>query len=128
MTNDHCVYVYVGSVGFDGRIFSGSPSLADLKHYSADLSAEEKSFLDTEVNELCEVLDDYKISCDRDLPEEFWIKAKKNGFFGMIITKEYGGKGFSHNCHSQVLQKIATRSGCAAGTVAVPNSLGKQKQ
>lgn len=42
----------------------------------------------------------------------------------MIIPKAYGGKGFSAHAHSQVVQKISTRSGSAAATVAVPNSLG----
>lgn len=114
-----------GTVGFDGKIFSGSPRLQDLERYSAALTAEESSFLDTEVNELCELLDNHQISCDRDLPLDFWVQCKKHGFFGMIISKEYGGKGFSHHAHSLVLQKIATRSGCAGATVAVPNSLGE---
>jgi acyl-CoA dehydrogenase len=42
----------------------------------------------------------------------------------MIIPKQYGGKGFSAHGHSQVVQKISTRSGSAAATVTVPNSLG----
>lgn len=42
----------------------------------------------------------------------------------MIIPKQYGGKGFSAHGHSQVVQKISTRSSSAAGTVTVPNSLG----
>ena len=42
----------------------------------------------------------------------------------MIIPKEYGGKGFSAHGHSQVVQIISTRSGSAAGTITVPNSLG----
>lgn len=82
------------------------------------------AFLDKEVNELCEILDDYKITEDRDFPEEFWNRCKKQGFFGMIIPKQYGGKGFSAHGHSQVIQKISTRSGSAAGTITVPNSLG----
>ena len=51
------------------------------------------AFLDKEVNELCEILDDHKITEDRDFPEEFWNRCKKQGFFGMIIPKQYGGKG-----------------------------------
>lgn len=113
-----------GTVGFDRNIFSGDPSLADLKKYSVKLSAEEQAFLDKEVQELCELLDDHKITEDRDFPEEFWNRCKKQGFFGMIIPKQYGGKGFSAHGHSQVVQKISTRSGSAAGTVTVPNSLG----
>ncbi|KAJ1437270.1 hypothetical protein B484DRAFT_392834 [Ochromonadaceae sp. CCMP2298] len=113
-----------GTVGFDGNIFTGNPSSKDLKGYSVKASPEEQAFLDNEVHELCELLDDHKITEDRDMPEEFWNRCKKQGFFGMIIPKEYGGKGFSAHGHSQVVQKISTRSGSAAGTVTVPNSLG----
>lgn len=121
--NENRLYLE-GTVGFDRKIFSGSPLLSDLDHYSCRLSDEEHAFLNGEVDELCELLDNHQISCDRDLPEAFWTRCKTNGIFGMIISKEFGGKGFSHNLHSQVLQKISTRSGCAAATVAVPNSLG----
>lgn len=113
-----------GTVGFDRNIFSGDPKLSDLKNYSVKLSPEEQSFLDNEVRELCEILDDHKITEDRDMPEEFWERCKKQGFFGMIIPKQYGGKGFSAHGHSQVVQMISTRSSSAAGTVTVPNSLG----
>eukprot|EP01035_Chromulina_nebulosa_P026393 gene26393-34540_t len=113
-----------GTVGFDRVIFSGNPTLKDLKNYAIKASPEEQAFLDKEVNELCEILDDYKVTADRDMPEEFWNRCKKQGFFGMIIPKQYGGKGFSAHGHSQVVQKISTRSSSAAGTVTVPNSLG----
>jgi len=113
-----------GTVGFDKNIFEGNPTLADLKKYSPKLSADEQSFLDKETNALCEKLDDYKITEDRDMPEEIWNIAKKQGFFGMIIPKKYGGKGFSPHGHSQVITKISTRSGSAAATISVPNSLG----
>lgn len=73
---------------------------------------------------MCEILDDYQITNDRDMPEEFWNRCKKQGFFGMIIPKQYGGKGFSAHGHSQVVQKVSTRSGSAAATITVPNSLG----
>ena len=82
------------------------------------------AFLDNEVNELCEVLNDYQITEDRDFPEEFWNRCKQQGFFGMIIPKEYGGKGFSAHGHSQVVQKVSTRSTSASATITVPNSLG----
>lgn len=114
-----------GTVGFDRNIFCGDPSLQDLKKYPpAKASSDEQAFLDNEVNELCEILDDYQITEDRDMPQEFWDRCKKQGFFGMIVPKEYGGKGFSAHGHSQVVQKISTRCGSAAGTVTVPNSLG----
>ncbi len=113
-----------GTVGFDKNIFSGNPTLADLKKYDVPRSDELQSFMDNEVQELCELMDDHKITEDRDFPVEFWDKCKKEGFFGMIIPKKYGGKGFSAHGHSQVVQKLSTRSGSAAGTVTVPNSLG----
>ncbi|KAJ8533291.1 hypothetical protein ON010_g13965 [Phytophthora cinnamomi] len=53
-----------------------------------------------------------------------WQFIKEKGFLGMIIPKEYGGKQFSAHGHSVVITKIATRSGTAAVTVCVPNSLG----
>jgi acyl-CoA dehydrogenase len=114
----------LGTVSFESKIFSGSPELRDLHKYKQFLTAEEQLFLDKEVNELCELVDNYQVSRDRDLPEEFWLKCKETGIFGLMIAKEYGGKAFSHNLHSQVLQKISSRSGDAAATVAVPNSLG----
>jgi alkylation response protein AidB-like acyl-CoA dehydrogenase len=113
-----------GTVGFDKDIFTGNPSLLDLKKYQIKNSAEEQSFLDNEVQEMCEMLDDHQITEERDFPEEFWTRCKQQGFFGMIIPKEYGGKGWGGHGHSQVVQKLSTRSASAAATVTVPNSLG----
>lgn len=113
-----------GTVGFDRNLFSGDSSLSDLKNYNVKLSPDEQAFMDTKVNELCEILDDYKVTEDRDFSEEFWNRCKKDGFFGMIIPKAFGGKGFSAHGHSQVVQKVSTRCGSAAGTITVPNSLG----
>jgi len=42
----------------------------------------------------------------------------------MIIPRRYGGLEFSAYAHSCVLIKIASRSGTASSTIAVPNSLG----
>ena len=50
-----------GTVGFDRNIFQGNPTLADLKKYAVKASPDEQAFLDKEVNELCEILDDYKV-------------------------------------------------------------------
>jgi len=113
-----------GTVGFDKNIFSGDPSLKDLRKYTVPNNPEEKAFLENEVNKLCEIVDDHKITEDRDFSEEIWKMCKSQGFFGLIIPKQYGGKGFSAHAHSQVVQKISTRSSSLAGTVTVPNSLG----
>ncbi|KAE8899629.1 hypothetical protein PF003_g16698 [Phytophthora fragariae] len=107
-----------GTVGFDRDIFSGAPSLATLDKYSAQLSAEEQAFMDNEVQQLCEMIDDYGVTRDQDLPLKVWQFIKEKGFLGMIIPKEYGGKQLSAHGHSVVITKIATRSGTAAVTVA----------
>ncbi|ETW03800.1 hypothetical protein H310_05165 [Aphanomyces invadans] len=113
-----------GTVGFDRDIFSGSPKLSALDKYSAKLTPEEQSFLDNEVNELCEMLSDYDIFHKQDLPLEAWKFIKEKGFLGMIIPKQYGGKQFTAHGHSQVITKLNTRSTTAGVTVCVPNSLG----
>ena len=108
------------------RLFTGNPDWSKLLAFAqAKLTDEEQAFLDGPVDELCAMLDDWKINWEwRDLPPEAWdfIKAKK--FFGMIIPKAFGGLGFSPYAHSEVVRKISSRSLTAAVTVMVPNSLG----
>ena len=115
-----------GDVWWDADLFTGDPDWSKLLAFpQAALTDEEKAFLNGPVDELCAMLDDWKINWEwRDLPPEAWdfIKAKK--FFGMIIPKEHGGLGFSPYAHSEVVRKISTRSLAAAVTVMVPNSLG----
>jgi acyl-CoA dehydrogenase len=89
------------------------------------LSDEEKSFLANEVETLCGMLDDWKITHEwGDLPPDVWQFLKDKGFFAMIIPKQYGGREFSAVANSEVLVKIASRSATCASIVAVPNSLG----
>src|SRR5215472_16369837 len=115
-----------GDVWWDADLFTGDPDWSKLLAFpQAVLTDEERAFLNGPVDELCAMLDDWKINWEwRDLPQEAWdfIKAKK--FFGMIIPKEHGGLGFSPYAHSEVVRKISTRSLAAAVTVMVPNSLG----
>jgi acyl-CoA dehydrogenase len=115
-----------GTVWWEGELFSGRPRpdrLFDLP--PPRLSAEEQAFLDGPVERLCRMIDDWEVT-ERlhDLPPEVWRYIKDNGFFGMIIPREYGGLGFSALGHSAVVMKLATRSISAAVTVMVPNSLG----
>lgn len=113
-----------GTVGFDRDIFSGKPKLSALDKYTAELTAEDQKFIDNEVQQLCEMLDDYSIGINQDLPPAAWKFIKDKGFLGMIIPKEYGGLQLTAHGHSMVVTKIATRSAAAAVTVCVPNSLG----
>jgi acyl-CoA dehydrogenase len=115
-----------GDVWWDADLFTGAPDWSKLLAVTpASLTAEEQAFLEGPVNELCAMLDDWKISWElRDLPPEVWVFIKKHRFFGMIIPKEFGGLGFSPYAHSEVVRKVSTRSVTAAVTVMVPNSLG----
>ncbi|MFL1464530.1 acyl-CoA dehydrogenase [Marinobacter sp. HN1S83] len=115
-----------GSVDWDGELFSGQPEWSKLLDAKpAHLTSEEQAFLDGPVEKLCGMLDDWKITHENyDLPDKVWKFIRENGFFGLMIPKEQGGKGFSHTAHSEIVMKISTRSVSAAVTVMVPNSLG----
>ncbi len=115
-----------GDVWWDADLFTGNPDWSKLLASApATLTAEETAFLNGPVDELCAMLDDWKINWEwRDLPPEAWAFIKQEKFFGMIIPKEFGGLGFSPYAHSEVVRKISTRSLTAAVTVMVPNSLG----
>ncbi len=114
-----------GTVWFDGELFSGKPDWNVLLDYPLKpLSQEEQDFVDGPTEELCQLLDDFQIAQERDLPEEIWAFIKDHRFFGMIVPKQYGGLEFSHYGHAAVVTKIASRSVTAAVTVMVPNSLG----
>jgi acyl-CoA dehydrogenase len=115
-----------GTVWWDGELFSGKPDWDKLLATPAPrLSPEEQAFLDGPVEELCAMCDDWEITHERqDLPPRVWQFIKDQGFLGMIIPKQYGGKGFSALAHSAVVMKLSSRSSTAAITVMVPNSLG----
>jgi acyl-CoA dehydrogenase len=115
-----------GTVWWDGDLFSGKPDWNKwLAVPRATLSAEEQAFIAGPTNELCSMLNEWNVTHEaHDLPPNVWQFIKDNGFLGMIIPKEYGGKGFSAYGHSQVVMKISTRSSTAAVSVMVPNSLG----
>lgn len=115
-----------GTVGWDGELFTGKPAWEEFfKTPPVQLTAEEKAFLDGPVTKLCSMVDDWEITHERgDMSPELWQFIKDEGFFGLIIPKEYGGKGFSALAHSEILVKLASRGVTVASTVAVPNSLG----
>ncbi|WP_371264310.1 acyl-CoA dehydrogenase [Nitrosospira sp. Nsp14] len=115
-----------GTIWWEGELFSGAPNWYKLLAYpKPKLSTEEKAFLGGPVEELCRMLDEWTITRElHDLPPQVWQFIKTNGFFGMIIPKKYGGLGFSALAHSEVVMKISSRSGTAAVSVMVPNSLG----
>ncbi len=119
------VALQAGVVWIESDLFSGKPNFKKLlKEPYPQLSKEEQNFINGPVERLCEVVDDWKVTQNRDLPPEAWEIMKKEKFFGMIIPKEYGGLEFSALCHSEVVMKLATRSLPLCITAMVPNSLG----
>ncbi|MCF6807894.1 acyl-CoA dehydrogenase [Thiotrichales bacterium 19S9-12] len=114
-----------GDTWVEESLFRGKPNWSNLheipKH---ELTEEEQKFLDNETEELCRLIDDWQVMNSHDLPENVWQFMKDKGFFGLVIDKQYGGKGFSAKAHSDIVFKVASRSGVGAVTVMVPNSLG----
>ena len=82
-----------GTVWWEGELFSGKPDWKKLLAYpKPQLTAEEQAFLNGPVEQLCAMLDEWKITHElKDLPPEVWQFIKENGFFGLIIPKQYGG-------------------------------------
>lgn len=115
-----------GTTWWDAEVFSGKPDWDSLLQTpTADLSDEEKAFLDGPVETLCSMLNDWEINNDlNDLPDDVWCYLKEQHFFGIIIPKQYGGLEFSPLAQSEIVMKVASRSVAAAITVMVPNSLG----
>src|ERR1700716_2922648 len=97
-----------GDVWWDADLFTGNPDWSKLLAYApATLTDEERAFLHGPVDELCTMLDDWKINWEwGDLPPEAWDFIKRHKFFGMIIPKEYGGRGVFPSAPSPVVGKI----------------------
>lgn len=115
-----------GDPWYEKEVFCGMPDF-NVLHNSKKftLSDEELSFLNNETTKLCDMIDEWKVThIEKDLPVAVWNFIRENGFFGLVIKKEYGGKGFSAAAHSEIVLKIGTRSVSGAVTVMVPNSLG----
>jgi acyl-CoA dehydrogenase len=115
-----------GNTWWDAELFSGKPNFKHLRDLTTStLAPEEQAYLDGPVEALCKSLNDWEITHHNlDLPPHIWQQLKDDRFFGMIISREHGGLGFSATAHSAVVMKIASRSITAAVTVMVPNSLG----
>jgi acyl-CoA dehydrogenase len=115
-----------GTVSWEGDLFNGMPDWQKLlKAPKATLTTEEQEFLDGPTEALCKMSNDWEISYQRaDLSPAIWQFLKEQGFFGLIVPKQYGGKGFSAAAQAAILIKVYSRSITLATTVAVPNSLG----
>ena len=114
-----------GVLWIERELFSGRPGFKRLlREPYPRLTQEEEAFLNGPVERLCAVLDDWQTWKERELSKAAWEIIRQEKLFGMIISKEYGGLGFSALANSQVVMKLASRSVAGAITVMVPNSLG----
>src|SRR5258708_2810915 len=75
--------IEAGDVWWDADLFSGNPDWAKLLAFpQAALTDDEKAFLAGPVEELCGMLDDWRINWEwRDLPPEVWAYLKAHKFF-----------------------------------------------
>ncbi len=115
-----------GDSWFEADIFRGQPNWQKLQALTiSKMSTEEQAFFDNETEQLCQMIDDWQATHeDKDLSPKVWQFMKDQGFFGLVIDKKYGGKGFSAYAHSSIVMKVASKSSSAGVTVMVPNSLG----
>jgi acyl-CoA dehydrogenase len=115
-----------GTTGFDAELFRGTPDWQKLRSIPpAALTAEELAFFNGPTEALCGMIDDWQIRHDRrEIPEDVWGFVKANGFLGLRISKQYGGRGFSASALSLILGKIASRSPDVFGLLMIPNTLG----
>ncbi len=117
--------IEAGSSWMDAELFSGRPNFKTLMNQPyPKLTADEQAFMDGPVKQLCEMVDDWAIWKNRELPPEVWSFIRREKFLGMIIPKKYGGLEFSAYAHSEVIRIISSRSLATTISVMVPNSLG----
>ena len=114
-----------GGVGWTADLFSGMPDWQKLINLPGPrISKEEHAFLDGPVEQLCAMLNNWDISRSMQVPDSVWNFIKANGFFGMIIPKQFGGKEFSAVMHARVISKVSSVCTAVATILSVPNSLG----
>jgi len=114
-----------GTVWAEGELFSGKPDWSRLMQETMpELNEEERAFLEGPAEEACRMVQDWDIFQRRDLPPQSWEFLKSEGFFGMIIPKEFGGFGFSPIAVSTIIAKLSARSMPLGITAMLPNSLG----
>jgi len=125
MSDTERIALEAGTVWWDAELFSGAPDWNRITGFAPKgLSENERRFLAGPCKKLCDMLDDYGVRQDGDLPPEVWQFVKREKFMGMIIPESYGGLGFSALANSSVVTMLSSRSVAASVTVMVPNSLG----
>ena len=71
ISNTEKIALTSGTVWVDGELFSGKPNFAKIwQEPYPTLTTEEQSFLDNQVNKVCEMCNDYQVQQLKDLPQE----------------------------------------------------------
>ena len=113
-----------GTVGFDAELFGGRPDWRKMRAVPpVTLTEAECAFLDGPTEELCRMIDDWRIRHEREIPGNVWSFIRKHGFLALGLGREYGGLGLSPPALSLILGKIAARSPDVFGVLIIPNSL-----
>ncbi|MFQ5661240.1 MAG: acyl-CoA dehydrogenase [Gammaproteobacteria bacterium] len=115
-----------GTVWWEGELFSGKPDWNKLLSSGRPrLSDREQAFIDGPLEELCRMVDSWRINYEwADMPAEVVAFIKKNKFLGLIIPRQYGGLELSAVAQTEVLTKLFGVSSVVANFISVPNSLG----
>jgi acyl-CoA dehydrogenase len=115
-----------GDVWLDRDIFQGRINWTAIYETALPtLTADERQFLDEQVENLCRMTDDWQDNQQRhSLSPKAWEYIKEQGFLGLIIDRKHGGKQFSTLAHSDIVTRLGSRSINLGVSVMVPNSLG----
>jgi acyl-CoA dehydrogenase len=125
MSETERIALEAGTVWVEGELFSGRPDFGRiLSCRYPELSPEERAFLDGPVEEACRRVDPWRLGRERELAPEVWAFLRREGFFGLAIPPEWGGRGFSALGLSAVFAKLASRSLGLSTVVLIPNSVG----
>ena len=74
-----------GTVWVEKEFFSGKPNFNNIMNQTyGKLSEEEQAFLDGPTQKLCDMVHDWDVQCDGDLPPEAWEFIKKEKLLGMF--------------------------------------------
>jgi len=108
-----------GTTSIDKDIFKG---IVPIKKAINPFSFHEKN-LYNKLDDFLEKYGNQEISYPK-IPEGLLDSIGKNGFFGMIIDKKYGGTKTSVNNISRILTRIVSANPAMGVMIMVPNSLG----
>ena len=113
-----------GTTSVEKYFFKGKIPNKYLKNTYKYPIINSSSIIHSDVNELCDSVDDYSIYQTKIINNNLLNSIKEKKLFGMIIPKKYGGLELNHHEQSQIVQKISTASNPLGVIIMVPNSLG----